>query len=85
MLKEFNITPTDELLNAYRIAANKHGISLYVEYNRAREGDLQVGMKAPDVPLVRVDGNPSEQTQTTSLLSLHDSDRPLVIVAGSLS
>lgn len=83
VLGEFHIPPTDEMLHAYRKAANKYGISLHVKHNRAREGDLKVGMKAPDVPLVRVDGGASEQT--TSLLSHHNSARPLVIVAGSLS
>merc|ERR1719379_1719711 len=71
LLEEFHITPTDKMLHAYRVAANKHGISLYVKYNRAREGTLKVGKKAPDVPLVRVDGNPS--IHTTWLLSNHPS------------
>ncbi|KAL7541479.1 hypothetical protein ACHAWF_006943, partial [Thalassiosira exigua] len=47
LLREFGVAESEDALNAYRCAANKHGVSLYVKYNRAREGDLQVGSTAP--------------------------------------
>mmetsp|Transcript_47123 Transcript_47123/g.52685 ORF Transcript_47123/g.52685 Transcript_47123/m.52685 type:complete len:122 (-) Transcript_47123:505-870(-) len=82
VLTEFNIEPTEKALLAYRNAANNHGISLYVKYNRARKGDLRVGMAAPDVSLVSIDSGLAERT---TLLSYQRSDRPLIIVAGSIS
>ncbi len=81
VLREYNVP--EEALHAYRCAANKHGISLYVKYNRAREGELKVGAKAPDVQLVSIEKDGS--TCKKSLLSLQKDDRPLVIIAGSLS
>ena len=81
VLREFNVAESS--LQAYRCAANKHGISLYVKYNRAREGSLKVGAAAPDVSLISLmdDGT----TRLQSLLDTQQADRPLVIVAGSLS
>ena len=61
VLVEFDIEPTEDALFAYRNAANSHDISLYVKYNRAREGDLKVGMYAPDVSLIDING-PAERT-----------------------
>lgn len=81
VLAEFKIRPTEQALNAYRKAANKHGISLYVKHNRAREGGLTIGKIAPDVPLIRTDAS----MERTTLLSHQLAGRPLVIVAGSLS
>lgn len=81
ILIEFNIEPTERALLAYRCAANKHGISLYVIYNRAREGELKVGSDAVDVSLVTVD----DKFTRTSLLAHQKLDRPLIVVAGSFS
>ena len=80
VLTEFNVPET--ALHAYRCAANKHGVSLYVKYNRAREGDLRVGSQAPDVPLVLINSDGSTSSQT--ILGVQQKDRPLVLVAGSL-
>ena len=81
VLREFNVSP--KALNAYRCAANDHDISLYVKYNRARKGDLEVGSKAPDVDLIQLenDGN----TRAHSIVEMQRAGRPLVIVAGSIS
>ena len=81
VLKEFNIA--ESALHAYRCAANKHGLSLYVKYNRAREGSLKVGAPAPDVSLVSLKDDDSTCVQ--SLLDVQHVDRPLIIVAGSIS
>ena len=81
VLIEFDIKPTEEALLAYRNAANNHGISLYVKYNRCREGDLKVGMDAPDISLISIDGT----IERTPLLAHHRLDRPLIVVAGSIS
>ena len=81
VLREFNVSP--KALHAYRCAANDHGISLYVKYNRARKGDLKVGSKAPDVSLIHLEKDGTTRAQ--SLLETQQTDRPLVIVAGSIS
>lgn len=80
VLREFNVA--QEALHAYRCAANKHQVSLYVKYNRARQGDLKVGSQAPDVPVGSIENGGSS---LQSLLGAQHMDRPLVIIAGSLS
>ena len=80
VLAEFNVP--EKALNAYRCAANKHGISLYVKYNRAREGGLRVGAKAPDVAVASIEKDGSIRSHP--LLECQQSDRPLVIIAGSI-
>ena len=80
VLREYNVS--ENALHAYRCAANKYGVSLYVKYNRAREGDLGVGSQAPDVPIVSLDN--AGKTCSQSLLQLQTENQPLVIVAGSL-
>ena len=81
VLKEFNVS--ESALHAYRCAANEHKISLYVKHNRARQGDLSVGMPAPDISMVSLEKDGSTRTQ--SLLELQQADLPLVIIAGSIS
>ena len=83
VLREFNVSA--KALHAYRCAANKHDISLYVKYNRAREGKLKVGTKAPNVELISLEND--DTTTLHSLLEMQqaDTDRPLVIIAGSIS
>ncbi len=80
LLREFNVP--EKALHAYRCAAKKHGISLYVKYNRAREGYLQVGSKAPNISLISLENNGFTRSQ--SLFDTQPTDRPLVIIAGSL-
>ena len=82
VLKEFNVAES-ALHAVYRCAANKHGLSLYVKYNRAREGSLKVGAPAPDVSLVSLKNDGTTCVQ--SLLDIQEVDRPLIIVAGSIS
>eukprot|EP00808_Paulinella_micropora_P024232 g71857.t1 len=55
-------------------------IPYYVRYNRSRQGKLQVGDAAPDAaPLLRLDGRPCK------LSTFGGVERPLVVVAGSIS
>jgi len=81
VLVEFNVEPTQEALLAYRCAANKYGISFYVKHNRSHEGVLKVGSEAPEVDLFSCDA----AATPTSILALQRLDRPLIVVAGSLS
>lgn len=81
ILREFNVS--ENALHAYRCAANKHGVSLYVKYNRARKGDLEIGSQAPNVPVVSVESDGS--TSSVSLVELQMKNRPLVVIAGSIS
>jgi hypothetical protein len=52
-------------------------IPLYVKYNRAKRGYLQVGDHAPDVMLAELNGNHKP------LSSFFDETKPLVLVSGS--
>lgn len=81
VLREFNVAESS--LHAYRCAANTHGVSLYVKYNRAREGSLKVGAPSPDVTLISLEDDGTTRLQP--LLDVQKADRPLVIVAGSIS
>ncbi len=81
VLREFNVS--SKALHLYRCAANKHGISLYVKYNRAREGSLKVGDPAPNVNLISVKDDGTTHLQ--SFLEMQQANRPLIIVAGSIS
>jgi hypothetical protein len=61
IIREFNLDDEmDDALLCLRCATQIYpdlkGIPLYVRYNRARDGDLQVGDIAPDVPVVQLDG-----------------------------
>lgn len=70
----------DARVAAMRSAALRHPeVAHWVRHNRARPGDLRVGDAAPDVALMRLDGS------ATSLLADCDADKPLVVVAGSVS
>lgn len=109
VLREFGVS--ERALHAYRCAANKHGISLYVsaldhschaktnsgivslitriietikvKHNRARGGNLVVGSPVPDVSVVSVGADGVEDTK--SIIQFQKQDRPLVIIAGSIS
>lgn len=81
VLKEWGVS--EHALHSYRCAANRHGISLYVKHNRARRGNLIVDSPVPDVPVVSIAGNSNHESK--SLLDFQQKDRPLVIIAGSLS
>ena len=83
VLREYNVDFSECTLHAYRCAANKHQVSLYVKHNRAREGDLRVGSNAPNVSVVSIEENGSTRSQP--LLEFQQRDRPLVVIAGSLS
>ncbi|CAF1363640.1 unnamed protein product [Rotaria magnacalcarata] len=54
-----------------------HNLSLYVRYNRAKQGNLHIGDSAVDIQLLNIHG------QFVSLLSYFHFNRPLLIIAGS--
>ena len=76
VLAEFGIRPTPSALNELRVSAVRIGISLYVVHNRASAGYLEIGSKAPDVPLFDLSGVPK------NLLDYQRPGRPLVVLAG---
>jgi hypothetical protein len=89
LVREFGYeSPGDirKALNALRGARGDYPDDLeivqlanYMKFNRARRGDLECEMDAPNVPLVAMNSN---------LVHLHDfvqPGRPLVVVAGSYS
>ena len=45
---------------ATQIYPDLKDIPLYVRYNRARSGDLQIGDSTPNVPVVQLDGQESQ-------------------------
>ncbi|CAF3437676.1 unnamed protein product, partial [Rotaria sp. Silwood2] len=65
IIREFNLDDEiDDALLCLRCATQiypdlKH-IPLYVQYNRAKDGDLQIGDIAPNVPVVQLDGQESQ-------------------------
>jgi len=67
-----------------RLAALRHPeIAFWVRFNRARQGKLKVGDKAPNVPLLQVrDGQPAMLLGSESC---DNDDQRTVVVAGSLS
>jgi hypothetical protein len=54
-----------------------HSLSLYVRYNRAKQGNIKVGDRAIDIQLLNMNG------EFVSLLSHCHLHRPLLIIAGS--
>ena len=63
-----------------RLAAGRHPeIAFWEKYNRARRGDLQIGDKAPDVPLYRA----GDGQKTSLLMGLNN--KKCVVIAGSWS
>jgi len=61
IIREFNLDEEmDEALSCLRCATQIYPdlkqIPLYTRYNRARDGDLQVGDIAPNVPVIQLDG-----------------------------
>ncbi|CAF1433075.1 unnamed protein product [Rotaria sp. Silwood1] len=66
--------------SAHQLYANDdefHNLSLYVRHNRAKQGNLHIGDSAMDVKLLNING------EFVSLLSYFQSNRPLLIIAGS--
>jgi hypothetical protein len=65
IIREFNLDEEmdDALLClqcATQIYPDLKDIPLYVKYNRARDGDLQFGDIAPNVPVVQLDGQENQ-------------------------
>jgi hypothetical protein len=65
IIREFNLDEEmDDALLCLRCATQTYpdlkDIPLYVRYNRAREGDLQVGDVAPNVPVIQLDEKESQ-------------------------
>jgi len=72
-----NIFPGNPLLET---------IPLYRRHNRAKKGNMSVGDKAVDVVLARgSSGSDAAEFEFTSLLAQAAPDRPLVVMAGSIS
>jgi hypothetical protein len=63
---------------ATQIYPDLNDIPLYVRYNRARDGDLQLGDIAPNVPVVQLDG---QETQLFDGLKSSST----VLISGSYS
>ncbi|CAF1337354.1 unnamed protein product [Rotaria sordida] len=65
IIREFNLDDEmDDALLCLRCATQiypdlKH-IPLYVQYNRARDGNLQISDIAPNVPVIQLDGQESQ-------------------------
>ena len=83
VIREFNLDEEmDDALLCLRCATQMYpdlkNIPLYIRYNRAREGDLQLGDVVPDVPVVQLDGHESQL-----LDGLKDSST--VLISGSYS
>lgn len=66
------------LRSATQIYPDLKDIPLYVRYNRARDGDLQSGQLAPNVPIVQLNG---EEGQLFDGLK----SSPTVLISGSYS
>ncbi|UJR26446.1 hypothetical protein I4U23_007776 [Adineta vaga] len=84
VVREFHLD--DEMDNAIlclrcatQIYPDLKDIPLYTKYNRARDGDLQVGDVAPDVPIIQLDG------QEGQLFDGLKSSSPTVLISGSYS
>ncbi len=61
IIREFNLDEEMEdallcLRCATQIYPDLKDIPLYIKYNRARDGDLQIGDIVPNVPIVQLDG-----------------------------
>lgn len=84
VIREFNL---DEEMNdallclrcATQIYPDLKSIPLYVQYNRARDGDLQIGDVAPNIPVVELDGKESQ------LFNGLDPSSSTVLISGSYS
>jgi len=65
IIREFNLDEEMEdallcLRCATQIYPDLKDIPLYVKYNRARDGDLQIGDIVPDVPIVQLNGQENQ-------------------------
>ncbi len=83
IIREFHLEDEmDDALLCLRCATQIYPelkeIPLYVRYNRARDGDLQVGDIAPDLPVVQLSG---EETQLFAGLKSSST----VLIGGSYS
>lgn len=84
VIREFNLDEEmdDALLclrGATQIYPDLKNIPLYVRYNRARDGDLNIGDTAPNVPVVQLDG------QESQLFDGSETSSPTVLISGSYS
>jgi hypothetical protein len=65
IIREFNLDEEMEdallcLRCATQIYPDLKHIPIYVKYNRARDGDLQIGDIVPNVPIVQLDGQENQ-------------------------
>ena len=79
-LIQAGVRPTTLNLGRLRDAALRNpALARYVRHNRCRFGELQLGDRTPDIPLLSLDGT------RTPLLPPPTPGRPLAILAGSYS
>lgn len=86
ILTKFGYTPSPENLEEYRhmiwrfrqVPEVRDQI-FFMKYNIMRDGHLKIGDPAPDVPLLQLDKTPC------TLHGLMSLDKPLIILAGSLT
>jgi len=83
VVREFHLEEEmDEALlclrSATQIYPDLKEIPLYVRYNRARQGDLQIGDTAPNVPVVKLNGEESDLVEQFT-------SSPTVLISGSYS
>jgi hypothetical protein len=94
LLKDFSVEPKNlqAALLALRSATHKYPdlkpLALYVKYNRAEDGKMQLGDSIPNIPLISADykGQAKIKSFTTPLLSVASATKqPLIIFAGSVT
>jgi hypothetical protein len=83
IIREFNLDDEmDDALLCLRCATQMYPdlktIPLYIKYNRARDGDLQIGDTIPDVPVIQLDGKESQLFDGLK-------SSPTILISGSYS
>ena len=84
------VRPTISVIEL-RLAALRHpGVAFWVKYNRARQSDLRIGEKGPNVPLRRaMDGTKTSLLEANPVpvatAAPQSREKPIVVFAGSLS
>jgi hypothetical protein len=83
IIREFDLDEEmDDALLCLRCATQMYPdlktIPLYIKYNRARDGDLQIGDTIPDVPVIQLDGKESQLFDGLK-------SSPTILISGSYS
>jgi len=89
VLREFGFLDDEQGLTMFRSALTMYpddpelkNLVYYYKYNRSRQGDLKIGDKI-DMSTIQLAN--SAGTDCTELSSYAQPDRPLVLIAGSIS